>query len=122
MQVHQLAHQQVRKILWCGLGYSVVQIGLFIRLTFWEFSWDMMEPLTFFATANGRIVGYAYFLLTSRDPTYQDFMKMLFLSRQMKLLKSRKFDVERFKVLERKWNMTSSSFFLVCFLPRERID
>uniref|UniRef100_A0A1J3KA05 Calcium uniporter protein 5, mitochondrial n=1 Tax=Noccaea caerulescens TaxID=107243 RepID=A0A1J3KA05_NOCCA len=108
-EIDVLAHQQVRKILWCGLGYSVVQIGLFIRLTFWEFSWDVMEPITFFTTATGIIVGYAYFLLTSRDPTYQDFMKRLFLSRQRKLLKSRKFDVERFKELERKWKMTSSS-------------
>lgn len=102
------AHKQVRKILWCGLGYSVVQIGLFFRLTFWEFSWDVMEPITFFTTATGIIVGYGYFLLTSRDPTYQDFMKRLFLSRQRKLLKTRKFDVERFKELEQKWKMITS--------------
>ncbi|CAH2046772.1 unnamed protein product [Thlaspi arvense] len=108
-EIDVLAHKQVRKILWCGLGYSMVQIGLFFRLTFWEFSWDVMEPITFFTTATGIIVGYAYFLLTSRDPTYQDFMKRLFLSRQRKLLKSRKFDVERFKELEKKWKMTSSS-------------
>ncbi|ESQ29679.1 hypothetical protein EUTSA_v10023609mg [Eutrema salsugineum] len=108
-EIDVLAHKQVRKILWCGLGYSVVQIGLFFRLTFWEFSWDVMEPITFFTTATGIIVGYAYFLFTSRDPTYQDFMKRLFLSRQRKLLKSRKFDAERFKELERKWKMNSCS-------------
>ncbi|CAA7041318.1 unnamed protein product [Microthlaspi erraticum] len=43
------------------------------------------------------------------DSTYQDFMKRLFLLRQRKLLKCRKFDVERFKELERKWKMTSPS-------------
>ncbi|CAA7022787.1 unnamed protein product [Microthlaspi erraticum] len=102
------AHRQVRKILWCGLGTSMVQIGLFFRLTFWEFSWDVMEPITFFATATGIIVGYAYFLMTSRDPSYQDFMKRLFLSRQRKLLKSQRFDVERFKELERMCKPTSS--------------
>lgn len=108
-EIDVLAHKQVRKILWCGLGYSVVQIGLFFRLTFWEFSWDVMEPITFFTTATGIIVGYAYFLMTSRDPTYQDFMKRLFLSRQRKLLKSRNFDVERFKELEKKSSCSSSS-------------
>ncbi|EOA35535.1 hypothetical protein CARUB_v10020742mg [Capsella rubella] len=108
-EIDVLAHQQVRKILWCGLGYSVVQIGIFIRLTFWEFSWDVMEPITFFTTATGIIVGYAYFLMTSRDPTYQDFMKRLFLSRQRKLLKSHKFDVEKFKELENKLKVTSCS-------------
>ncbi|AEE33441.1 Calcium uniporter protein C-terminal [Arabidopsis suecica] len=108
-EIDVLAHQQVRKILWGGLGYSVVQIGIFVRLTFWEFSWDVMEPITFFTTATGIIVGYAYFLMTSRDPTYQDFMKRLFLSRQRKLLKSHKFDAERFKELENKWKITSCS-------------
>jgi hypothetical protein len=107
-EIDVLAHRQVRKILWCGLATSMVQIGLFFRLTFWEFSWDVMEPITFFATATGIIVGYAYFLMTSRDPTYQDFMKRLFLSRQRKLLKSHKFDCERFKELERLFKMTSS--------------
>ncbi|EFH68770.1 predicted protein [Arabidopsis lyrata subsp. lyrata] len=107
-EIDVLAHRQVRKILWCGLATSMVQIGLFFRLTFWEFSWDVMEPITFFATATGIIVGYAYFLMTSRDPTYQDFMKRLFLSRQRKLLKSHKFDCERFKELERICKMTSS--------------
>ncbi|XP_010458248.1 PREDICTED: calcium uniporter protein 6, mitochondrial [Camelina sativa] len=107
-EIDVLAHRQVRKILWCGLATSMVQIGLFFRLTFWEFSWDVMEPITFFATATGIIVGYAYFLMTSRDPTYQDFMKRLFLSRQRKLLKIHKFDCERFKELERVCKMTSS--------------
>ncbi|CAN8305742.1 unnamed protein product [Cochlearia groenlandica] len=107
-EIDVLAHKQVRKILWCGLATSMAQIGLFFRLTFWEFSWDIMEPITFFATATGIILGYAYFLMTSRDPTYQDFMKRLFLSRQRKLLKSHKFDVVRFKELEMICKTTSS--------------
>ncbi|XP_010544122.1 PREDICTED: calcium uniporter protein 6, mitochondrial-like [Tarenaya hassleriana] len=106
-EIDVLAHKQVRKILWCGLAYSVAQIGLFFRLTFWEFSWDVMEPIAFFATATGIIVGYGYFLVTSRDPSYQDFLKRLFISRQRKLLKRYKFDVERYKELERKCKTSS---------------
>ncbi|XP_010541711.1 PREDICTED: calcium uniporter protein 6, mitochondrial-like [Tarenaya hassleriana] len=102
------AHREVRRILWCGLAYAVVQVGLFFRLTFWEFSWDVMEPITFFTTATGIIVGYGYFLITSRDPTYQDFMKRLFLSRQRKLLHKYSFDVERFKELAMKSKHPSS--------------
>lgn len=37
-EIDVLAHQQVRKILWGGLGYSVVQIGIFVRLTFFSSS------------------------------------------------------------------------------------
>ncbi|KAL5759025.1 hypothetical protein ACOSP7_021636 [Xanthoceras sorbifolium] len=96
------AHKQVRRILWGGLGLSIFQLGLFFRLTFWEFSWDVMEPIAFFSTTTGLIVGYAYFLFTSRDPTYQDLMKRLFLSRQRKLFLKKNFDVHRFKELQKK--------------------
>jgi hypothetical protein len=97
-----LAHKQVRRILWSGLGFAVVQVGLFFRLTFWEFSWDVMEPIAFFATTTGIVVGFAYFLFTSRDPTYQDLYKRLFLSRQRKLFQKENFDIERFKELQKK--------------------
>ncbi|MBA0789617.1 hypothetical protein Gotri_025494 [Gossypium trilobum] len=101
-EIDVLAHKQVRRILWSGLGLAMVQVGLFFRLTFWEFSWDVMEPIAFFTTATGIVMGYAYFLFTSRDPTYQDLMKRLFLSRQRKLFKKNKFDVDRLKELQNK--------------------
>lgn len=99
-EIDMLAHKQVRRILWSGLGFGVVTVGLFFRLTFWEFSWDVMEPIAFFTTTTGLVIGYAYFLFTSRDPTYQDLMNRLFLSRQRKLFKRQNFDVERFKELQ----------------------
>ncbi|PIA59752.1 hypothetical protein AQUCO_00400568v1 [Aquilegia coerulea] len=100
-EIDMLAHKQVRRILWGGLGFSVLQVGLFFRLTFWEFSWDVMEPIAFFTTTTGLVVGYAYFLFTSRDPTYQDLMKRLFLSRQRKLIKQQAFDINRFMELQK---------------------
>ncbi|KAL8516475.1 hypothetical protein ACS0TY_014941 [Phlomoides rotata] len=104
-EIDVLAHKQVRRILWTGLGFAVVQVGLFFRLTFWEFSWDVMEPIAFFSTAIGIVIGYAYFLFTSRDPTYQDLLKRLFLSRQRKLIKKHNFDIQRFVELQKKSNM-----------------
>ncbi|XP_057954997.1 calcium uniporter protein 6, mitochondrial-like [Malania oleifera] len=100
-EIDKLAHRQVRRILWSGLGLAVIQVGLFFRLTFWEFSWDVMEPIAFFTTTTGIVIGYAYFLFTSRDPTYQDLMKRLFLSRQRKLFKRHSFDVNRFMELQK---------------------
>nr|DAD38512.1 TPA_asm: hypothetical protein HUJ06_012834 [Nelumbo nucifera] len=99
-EIDMLAHKQVRRILWSGLGVAVVQVGLFFRLTFWEFSWDVMEPIAFFTTTTGLVIGYAYFLVTSRDPTYQDLMKRLFLTRQRKLFKKHNFNVDRFMELQ----------------------
>ncbi|KAE8664295.1 Calcium uniporter protein 5 [Hibiscus syriacus] len=101
-EIDVLAHKQVRCILWCGLGLFVAQVSLYFRLTFWEFSWDVMEPITFFTTATGIIIGYAYFLLTARDPSYQDLLKRLFLRRQRKIFQKHGFDVARFKELQNK--------------------
>ncbi|PKA60297.1 hypothetical protein AXF42_Ash008356 [Apostasia shenzhenica] len=100
-EIDMLAHKQVRRILWSGLGFFIVQVGLFFRLTFWEFSWDVMEPIAFFTTTAGILVGYGYFLITARDPTYQDLMKRLFLSRQRKLIQKKNFDMDRFVELQR---------------------
>ncbi|XP_072955229.1 calcium uniporter protein 6, mitochondrial-like [Typha angustifolia] len=100
-ELDKLAHKQVRKILWSGLGFFIAQVGLFFRLTFWEFSWDVMEPVAFFTTTTGLLVGYAYFLITSRDPTYQDFMERLFSSRQKKLFQKHKFNMERYIELQK---------------------
>lgn len=102
VEIDMLARKQVRRILWTGLGFSVLQVGLFFRLTFWEFSWDVMEPIAFFTTTTGIVVGYAYFLITSRDPTYQDLMKRLFFSRQRKLFMKHNFDVDRFTELQKR--------------------
>ncbi|KAK1667581.1 hypothetical protein QYE76_055740 [Lolium multiflorum] len=99
--INKLAHKQVRRILWSGLGFLITQMGLFFRLTFWEFSWDVMEPITFFTTTTGLVVGYAYFLITSRDPTYRDFMERLFQSRQRKLIQRQNFNLDRYLELQR---------------------
>lgn len=100
-EIDMAAHRQVRRILWTGLGLAVMQVGLFFRLTFWEFSWDVMEPIAFFTTSAGIVIGYAYFMFTSRDPTYQDLLMRLFLSRQRKLIKTHNFDVARFVELQK---------------------
>lgn len=100
-ELDALAHKQVRRILWSGLGFLIIQVSLFFRLTFWEFSWDVMEPIAFFATTAGLLAGYAYFLFTSRDPTYQDLMMRLFLSRQRKLFKKHQFNMDRYNELQK---------------------
>ncbi|KAL3681388.1 hypothetical protein R1sor_024344 [Riccia sorocarpa] len=99
--IDNLAHKQVRKFLWTGLLALTCQTALFFRLTFWELSWDVMEPVAFFLTTAGVIVGYTYFLITARDPSYQDFMHRLFLSKQRKLFKKMNFDFERYQLLKR---------------------
>ncbi|KAK4781948.1 hypothetical protein SAY86_016050 [Trapa natans] len=50
-EIDSKARAQVRAELYCGLGFIVMQTLGFMRLTFWELSWDVMEPICFFVTS-----------------------------------------------------------------------
>ncbi|KAK9154634.1 hypothetical protein Sjap_002114 [Stephania japonica] len=117
-EIDMLAFKQVRRILGAGLGFSLVQIGLFFRLTFWDFSWDIMEPVAFFITSAGLVIGYGYFLLTSKDPSYQDLMKRLFLSRQQKICKRMDFDLNRYIQLQKQCKSPLDTTSTVSFTRR----
>jgi len=41
-----------------------VQFGILARLTWWEYSWDIMEPVTYFVTYGTVMATYAYYVLT----------------------------------------------------------
>eukprot|EP00249_Psilotum_nudum_P013254 c24241_g1_i1 orf=320-1132(+) len=100
-EIDKAAQRKVRSVLWSGLGVLTIQTALFIRLTFWELSWDIMEPITFFVTSGGFIVCYAYFLITSREPTYEDFAKSVFHAEHQKLIERKHFNSKKLNELER---------------------
>ena len=52
-----------------------VQFGVLARLTWWEYSWDIMEPVTYFVTYGTGIVAYAYFVLTKQEYLFNDVGK-----------------------------------------------
>ncbi|KAK7603266.1 hypothetical protein V9T40_003265 [Parthenolecanium corni] len=54
-------------LTWVGLGMMSVQFGILARLTWWEYSWDIMEPVTYFVTYGTAMATYAYFALTKQD-------------------------------------------------------
>ncbi|KAJ9562222.1 hypothetical protein OSB04_007382 [Centaurea solstitialis] len=90
------AERLVRRELWGGLGYLVVQTAAFMRLTFWELSWDVMEPICFYVTSAYFMVGYAFFIRTSREPSFEGFFQSRFRVKQMKVMKMEGFDVEKY--------------------------
>lgn len=51
-------------LVWGGLAFMAVQFGFLARLTWWEYSWDIMEPVTYFVTYGTSMAFYAYFVLT----------------------------------------------------------
>ncbi|XP_047161053.1 calcium uniporter protein 4, mitochondrial [Vigna umbellata] len=93
------AKAQVRTELYCGLGFLTVQTLGFMRLTFWELDWDVMEPICFFVTSFGFALAYLFFMKTSTEPSFQGFFFHRFRVKQQRLMKKENFDMNRYKEL-----------------------
>lgn len=68
-------------MLWGGLAYMATQFGILARLTWWEYSWDIMEPVTYFITYGSAMAMYAYFVITRqvRIPLQVTFYELVIM-------------------------------------------
>ncbi|KAK5645708.1 hypothetical protein RI129_004172 [Pyrocoelia pectoralis] len=72
LQIEMVAERKNNLLSWTGLGLMSVQFGILARLTWWEYSWDIMEPVTYFVTYGTAMAAYAYFVLTKEEYILQD--------------------------------------------------
>ncbi|CAD5174798.1 unnamed protein product [Musa acuminata subsp. malaccensis] len=98
-EIDRRAASQVRKELWCGMVFVVAQTAALMRATFWELSWDVMEPICFYLTSIYFMAGYAFFIRTSKEPSFEGFFTSRFATKQKRLMKARNFDLTRFNEL-----------------------
>lgn len=63
-ELSKKAERRSTWLMWGGVAYMATQFGVLARLTWWEYSWDIMEPVTYFITYGTAIAMYAYFVLT----------------------------------------------------------
>ncbi|GAV76774.1 DUF607 domain-containing protein [Cephalotus follicularis] len=98
-EIDKEADSLVRRELWLGLVYLIVQTAGFMRLTFWELSWDVMEPICCYVTSMYMMAGYAFFLRTAREPSFEGFYQSRFSTKQKRLINIRNFDVQRYNEL-----------------------
>ncbi|KAI4386734.1 hypothetical protein MLD38_004641 [Melastoma candidum] len=117
MTIHAIAEAGVKRELWCGLGFLVAQTAAFMRLTFWELTWDVMEPICFYLTSVYFMAGYAFFLRTAREPSFEGFFQSRFATKRKRLMDSRGFDLRRYEELRRVFGPRSSSAVPLPRLP-----
>ncbi|KAJ0234368.1 Calcium uniporter protein 3 [Hirschfeldia incana] len=99
--IDKRAEDMVRRELMAGLGFVVAQTIGFFRLTFWELSWDVMEPICYYVSSTYFMAGYAFFIRTATEPTFQGFYKSRFQTKQKRLIKMLDFDIDRFTKLQK---------------------
>jgi len=98
-------------VIYGGLGYLVAQWAFLARLTWWEFNWDIMEPVTYFVTFGTAILGYFYFALLKRDYSYQDLRETVYWKRLHGNFRRKQFDAEKYYDLENKLKQTNPELF-----------
>ncbi|CAH8611049.1 unnamed protein product [Heterobilharzia americana] len=93
------AAQRTRRLTWLGLGAMGIQFGLLARLTWWEYSWDIMEPVTYFVGYGTSMAMYAYYVVTRQDYTLPQVFDREYLKSFYKSADKTSFDVERYNEL-----------------------
>ncbi|KAL5457761.1 hypothetical protein EMCRGX_G035053 [Ephydatia muelleri] len=82
--------------IWAGLAYMSVQFGFFARLTWVDYSWDVMEPVTYFTTYGTSMAMFAYFILTRQEYNYKEAQNRQYLNFFYRSATQKKFDVDRY--------------------------
>ena len=60
------AKKHTNRMVWFGLGLMSIQAGILARLTWFDYSWDIVEPISYFVSYSAVIGVYAYFVLTRK--------------------------------------------------------
>ena len=92
-----------RANLWIRLSLLALmaQGGLVARLTWWELSWDIMEPITYMLTFGTAFMGMSYFALTGAEYSYESLHATFARRRREKLIRRLNFDSEKYNQLSK---------------------
>uniref|UniRef100_A0A8B9KC80 Calcium uniporter protein n=1 Tax=Astyanax mexicanus TaxID=7994 RepID=A0A8B9KC80_ASTMX len=99
-ELSKKAERRTTWVLWGGMAYMATQFGILARLTWWEYSWDIMEPVTYFITYGTAMAMYAYFVLTRQEYIYPDARDRQYLLFFHKGVKRTRFDIEKYNQLK----------------------
>ncbi|XP_061889008.1 calcium uniporter protein, mitochondrial-like [Entelurus aequoreus] len=99
-QLSQKATFQTTQTIWVGLALLSVQGGALAWLTWWVYSWDVMEPVTYFVTYATSMGAFTYFVLTKQDYVYTNAEDRQFLNYFYKGAGNKKFNVGKYNKLK----------------------
>ncbi|XP_053778420.1 calcium uniporter protein, mitochondrial isoform X2 [Desmodus rotundus] len=100
IEISRKAEKRTTLVLWGGLAYMATQFGILARLTWWEYSWDIMEPVTYFITYGSAMAMYAYFVVTRQEYVYPEARDRQYLLFFHKGAKKSRFDLEKYNQLK----------------------
>ncbi|XP_078055620.1 calcium uniporter protein, mitochondrial [Mustelus asterias] len=100
LELARKAEKRSGWVLWGGMAFMATQFGILARLTWWEYSWDIMEPVTYFITYGTAMAMYAYFVITRQEYIYPDAKDRQYLHFLHRGAQKTKFDIEKYNQLK----------------------
>jgi len=107
------ADRRANFLLWLSFLYLGLQFGLLARMVWWEFNWDIMEPITYNVTFGTFLGGYAFFVFSGKNYTY-DNLKLLFKQRRLRVL------YLRYGFNWRRWNELHNEVTLIQSILKQK--
>jgi len=99
VELEQKAVKRVQYLTWLGLGLMGVQFGFLARLTWWEYSWDIMEPVTYFVGYGTLMAMFAYYVVTKQEYSFPLVRDREFLLTMHREARKKRLDLERYNKL-----------------------
>jgi hypothetical protein len=100
---HQLANKAIRRLKWIQWGILAAmsfQTGVLFRLVWIDYSWDIMEPFTYFISYSAVFMAYCYYVLRRHDMKYMNMADYFYLKILHRLLRKKNFDLARYNALK----------------------
>jgi hypothetical protein len=85
---------------WGGLSWMSLQFGFLSYLVFWEYDWDIMEPVTYFVGYGTSLLLFTYFILTRQEYGEVSSHDRYYLNFFHRRARKEDFDVERYNQLK----------------------
>jgi len=95
-----VAKKHTNRMVWLGLGLMGIQAGILARLTWFDYSWDIVEPISYFVSYSAVVGTYAYFVLTRKEYDYASATDRIFLRNFHKNAAKQNLDVSKYNDLK----------------------
>lgn len=96
------AARRSNAIVFGGLVLLCAQLATFVRLTYVELSWDVMEPISYFVGVFNAILLYVYFMVNQRDFSFDDWSTRMRAHFRRRNIERARVDAARYAALARR--------------------
>ncbi|CAF3245487.1 unnamed protein product, partial [Rotaria sp. Silwood2] len=95
-----ICQRYISRCIWYGLAGMSFQVGILAELTWDVYSWDIVEPISYFIAFGTAMSFYAFYLMTRSDFEFMTMTDRLFLRRFYNEARRHSFDISLYNRLK----------------------